>query len=48
MTEDFIDTLVVVFPELNDVAEDRMTPAELRSNSLMGSNVMLRGSARLV
>lgn len=44
--EDFIDTLKAAFPELTAVAEDRKTPAELRSESLLGSNVMLRGMAQ--
>lgn len=43
--EEFIDTLMASFPELTEV-EDRKTPAELRSESLLGSNVMLRGLAQ--
>ena len=30
--EEFVDTLMAVFPELSEVAEDRKTPAELRPN----------------
>ena len=41
----FEDSLVEAFPQLNDVMDGEMTPAELRRNSLIGSNVMLRGLA---
>ncbi|WP_051681729.1 sigma-70 family RNA polymerase sigma factor [Cellulomonas sp. HZM] len=38
----FLDALVVGFDDLADVAEDQLTPSELRQSSLLGSVTMLR------
>jgi hypothetical protein len=43
--DDFIAALIEAFPALGKVESGDLSPAELRSQSLIGSNVMLRGFA---
>lgn len=43
--ESFAVALVRAFPDLNEVVKGNLTPSELRSANLIGSNVMLRGFA---
>lgn len=43
--EDFIDVMVDSFPPLAELENDDITPADLRKQSLTGSNVMLRAFA---
>jgi len=43
--DDFIAALMEAFPALGEVESEDLSPAELRSQSLIGSNVMLRGFA---
>jgi|NGEPerStandDraft_6_1074524.scaffolds.fasta_scaffold34070_1 DNA-sulfur modification-associated len=41
-TNDFLDALISAFPPLEAVADETMTPEELRRTSLLGSMVMIR------
>ena len=41
-TNEFLDALVDAFPPLDQVADDNLSPEELRKTSLLGSTVMLR------
>jgi hypothetical protein len=41
-TNDFLDVLLAAFPDLAAVADDDLSPQELRANSPLGSTVMLR------
>lgn len=41
----FTISMVAAFPDLRAVQDDKLTPAELRSKSLLGSSVILRGFA---
>ncbi|GAB2991111.1 DNA sulfur modification protein DndB [Nocardioides montaniterrae] len=43
--DDFIEAMVEAFPPLADLDNGDLTPAELREESLIGSNVMLRAFA---
>jgi hypothetical protein len=38
----FLDVLLTAFPPLAHVAEDELTPEDLRGTSLLGSTTMLR------
>lgn len=43
--DEFVETMVEAFPVLADLENGDITPAELRQQSLIGSNVMLRSFA---